>query len=162
MKDYDTYKNELEHIGVRFSDNQELFFPDAGICIYGLNLPIEWYRTKEMLSVTQLGDYLHKTRANQNKYFTILLAHDPRHFETYVSWGADLIVSGHLHGGILRLPLLGGVFSPYLRLFPKYDAGIFEKDGKHMVVSRGLGTHHLKFRWFDPPELVIIRLKPKG
>ena len=159
MADYDTYKTELTHIGVRYSENKELFFADAGIRIYGLDLPLEWYRENLPLSVTELGNFLNKTRADQRKHYTILLAHDPRFFEAYTTWGADLTVSGHVHGGILRLPFIGGVMSPYLRLFPKYDAGDYVRDGKHMIVSRGLGSHHLKFRWFNPPELVIIKLK---
>ncbi|MBR6229519.1 MAG: metallophosphoesterase [Eubacterium sp.] len=159
MADYENYKNELEHVGVRYAENRELFFADAGIRIYGLDLPLEWYREYRPLTVSQLGIFLNKTRADQRKHFTILLAHDPRHFEAYTTWGADLTVCGHVHGGILRLPLIGGVLSPYLRLFPKYDAGMYEKDGKRMIVSRGLGSHHVKFRWFNPPELVIIRLR---
>ena len=161
MQNYDAYKHELDHLGIRYAENRELFFPDPGIRIYGLGLPIEWYRENLPLGVNQLGAFLHRVRADQVGNYTILLAHDPRHFEAYSTWGADLTVSGHLHGGIMRLPFLGGVISPSLGLFPKYDAGVFEKDGKKMVVSRGLGSHTLKFRFFNPPELVVINLNSK-
>ena len=159
MADHENYKIELEHIGIGYADNRELSFPDDGIRLYGLELPIEWFREKRDLSVAELGEFLNKPEAGREGEFTILLAHDPRHFETYADWGADLTLSGHLHGGILRLPIVGGVFSPYMRLFPKYDAGLFEKNGKRMIVSRGLGTHHVKLRWFNRPELVVVRLK---
>ena len=159
MYDYDEYKAELDHIGIKYAENRELFFPDPKIRIYGLDLPIEWYRENRSLSVDQLGTFLNRPRAEQVESYTILLAHDPRHFDTYSTWGADLIVSGHLHGGIMKLPILGGVISPSLGLFPKYDGGLFEKDGKRMVVSRGMGSHTLKFRFFNPPELVVINLK---
>ena len=59
----------------------------------------------------------------------------------------------------MRLPVLGGVISPRLRLFPRYDGGRFEMDGRVMILGRGLGTHTLPVRIFNPGELVVIRLK---
>lgn len=90
--------------------------------------------------------------------YQILIAHNPVYFEDYVAWGADLILSGHLHGGLVRLPFLGGLISPSVKLFPKYDAGRFTKDGKTMIISRGLGTHSNMPRFFNPPELIIVHL----
>ena len=52
---------------------------------------------------------------------------------------------GHLHGGIARLPLLGGVISPQFRLFPRYSRDCYEKDGKYIVVSKGLRNPHDQF-----------------
>ena len=158
LKDYPGYISELSHIGIRYVRNQEMFFPDEGIRLYGLDLPIEWYRSRSELTAEEVGEYLHKKKADPTVK-NILLAHDPRYFKAYAGWGADLTVSGHLHGGVMRLPFVGGVLSPYLRLFPKYSGGMYERDGKRMVVSRGLGSHHLKFRWFNPPEIVVIRLR---
>ena len=161
MEDYGAYKEELEHLGVKYAENREFVFSDPGIRIYGLDLPIEWYRENLSLSADQLGTFLNRPGVEEADCYTILLAHDPRHFDAYSTWGADLTVSGHLHGGIMRLPVLGGVISPSLGLFPKYDGGAFEKNGKNMIVSRGLGSHTLKFRFFNPPELVVIDLKSK-
>lgn len=90
--------------------------------------------------------------------FELLIAHNPDYFDNYAKWGADLTVSGHVHGGIMRLPVLGGVISPMLRLFPKYDGGLFEKDGRQMILSRGLGMHTIPVRIFNPGELVVIHL----
>ena len=159
MEDYDAYREELDHLGVKYAENRELIFSNPGIRIYGLDLPIEWYKENRSLTADQLGSFLNRPRADQVNSYTILLAHDPRHFDAYSTWGADLTISGHLHGGIMRLPFVGGVISPSLGLFPKYDGGVFEKDGKRMVVSRGMGSHSLKFRFFNPPELVVINLK---
>ena len=72
-----------------------------------------------------------------------------------------MTVSGHLHGGIIRIPGIGGVISPQARLFPKYDAGHFQKDGRDLVVSRGLGTHTINIRIFNPAELSVIHLHPE-
>ncbi len=90
--------------------------------------------------------------------FNILLAHNPEYFKEYQEWGADLVMSGHVHGGIARLPLLGGVIAPSLQLFPAYDAGLFQRGKSHMVLTRGLGTHHIRLRFFNIPEISVINL----
>ena len=95
--------------------------------------------------------------------FRLLIAHMPDHFKAYAQWGADLTVSGHLHGGVIRIPLLGGLIGGSLKPFPKYDKGLFEIKGEggktsRMIVSAGLGQHTLAFRLNNPPELVLIRL----
>ena len=68
----------------------------------------------------------------------------------------DIILSGHIHGGIMRLPYLGGVISPQIRLFPKYSGGLYTINKAKMILSRGLGTHTIRFRFFNPPELVVV------
>ena len=93
--------------------------------------------------------------------YQILLAHNPMYAETYLEWGADLILSGHLHGGIVRIPGLGGVVSPQFRLFPKYSGEHTEKNGKSVVVSKGLGTHTIKIRFLNPAEVVVLHLSGK-
>lgn len=87
--------------------------------------------------------------------FNILLAHSPFAFEEYAKWGADLVFSGHCHGGIIRLPLIGGLLSPERRFFPKYTKGTYFYDDAKMVVSAGLG----KFRINNPAEIVAVTLE---
>jgi predicted MPP superfamily phosphohydrolase len=105
-----------------------------------------------------LQEILGKPRENACR---ILIAHNPDFFEQYAAWGADVVVSGHVHGGIMRLPFFGGVVSPRLTLFPEYDGGRFEKGQAVMILSRGLGTHTLPLRIFNPGELVEIHLEPE-
>ena len=81
------------------------------------------------------------------------------YFEEYAAWGAELTVSGHVHGGIVKLPFIGGVISPALILFPKYDGGRYDTLGKTLILSRGLGTHSIPVRMFNPGEIVLIDLK---
>ena len=68
------------------------------------------------------------------------------------------MLSGHVHGGIMRLPALGGVLSPALTLFPKYDGGMFKEDNSTMILSRGLSSHTPPVRIFNPGELIVIDL----
>ena len=68
----------------------------------------------------------------------------------------DLIVAGHNHGGIIRLPGVGGLYSYGEGFFPEHDGGITDVGGSPLVVSRGLGNHGLIPRLFNPPELVVV------
>jgi predicted MPP superfamily phosphohydrolase len=88
-----------------------------------------------------------------------LLAHNPKYFKSYAAWGADLTLSGHIHGGIVQIPFLGGAVSPQVEFFPKYDAGLFHENDKAMILSRGLGTHTINVRINNTAELVSIKLK---
>lgn len=91
--------------------------------------------------------------------FTILLAHRPELFARYCAAGADLVFSGHAHGGQIRLPLIGGVFAPQQGFFPEYTQGCYTENGTTMVVSRGLGNSLFPFRVNNPPELVVVCLR---
>ena len=61
-----------------------------------------------------------------------MLAHNPLEFNTYTKTQADLVLSGHIHGGIVVLPFLGGLLSPNIKFFPKYFAGGYKKDNTLM------------------------------
>ncbi len=85
---------------------------------------------------------------------TILLAHNPLFADSYAQWGADLVLCGHLHGGVVRLPFVGGVLSPERRFFPRYDKGYYQIGETQMIVSGGIG----KPRLWNPPEVGVIEL----
>ena len=106
-------------------------------------------------------DYLNTTIGKTRRgRCNILIAHNPDYFEEYSDWGADLVLSGHIHGGIMRLPVLGGVIAPSYRLFPKYDGGIFKEKNSTMLLSRGIGSHTIPLRFFNPAELHAVTIKP--
>lgn len=90
--------------------------------------------------------------------FTLLLSHRPELFDAYVEEKMDIVLTGHAHGGQLRLPLIGGLAAPNQGLFPEYDAGMFEEDGTHMIVSRGIGNSIIPLRINNPPEIVVVKL----
>lgn len=87
----------------------------------------------------------------------ILLAHDPQPFEVYSEWGADLVLAGHMHGGQVRLPVLGGVFAPEKKFFPKYTAGLYNNGESKMFVTRGLGSTWAP-RFLNAPEICVLTL----
>ncbi len=159
---YDRYAEGLRDCGVVLLENQKisLEIKDLKMTVYGFELGQKYYEKlhQERFRAEELSGAL---GTPDPKRYNILLAHNPVYFDDYAAWGADLTLSGHLHGGIIRIPGIGGLISPQARLFPRYDAGHFEKDGKDLIVSRGLGTHTVNVRIFNPPELAVIHLHPK-
>ena len=159
---YQEYKTSVEQAGVQFLENEhiDLMFDACSIQIHGLEIPREGYKKfrKTNVSLEQIEERIGK--AGSSKY-QILLAHNPIYADTYLEWGADLVLSGHLHGGIVRLPGLGGMITPQFRLFPKYSGELTVKDGKNVVVSKGLGTHTIKIRFLNPAEIVVLHLQGK-
>lgn len=90
--------------------------------------------------------------------YTILLSHRPELFDAYVESDADLVFSGHYHGGQFRIPFIGGVVAPGAGLFPEYAEGTFTEGNTTMVVSRGLGNSVIPVRINNRPEVVVVRL----
>ena len=91
--------------------------------------------------------------------FWMLLAHRNDHFEAqYSLLGADLVLSGHGHGGIIRLPFTDGLLSTERTLFPSYTAGLYEENGSALFVTRGLGNSGPSFRLFNRPEVAVVTL----
>lgn len=154
------YMGHLKEAGVIFLDNESKVINRKGesLSIRGVTIDYEYYDRKNKNSFS--AEYLTSLiGAADQKHFQVLIAHNPLYFQQYCDWGADLTVSGHMHGGLVRLPLLGGVLSPQVRFFPKYDAGLFMQGDKKMLLSKGLGSHSVMFRLFNPPELVYVQLQ---
>ncbi|MDP4152160.1 MAG: metallophosphoesterase [Bacillota bacterium] len=96
---------------------------------------------------------------NTNR-FNILLMHRASLFPEITSYGYDAVFSGHMHGGIIRLPFVGGLVSESgTRFFPEYTKGLYTKGSTKMVVSRGLDYDKSRVRIFNGPELVLVTLR---
>jgi len=94
--------------------------------------------------------------------FNILLCHRPCELEEMSKRGIDLMVCGHTHGGQMRIPFVGGVFTPSsFKLFPKYDMGYFGIGKMDLIISSGLGTSSIPLRLFCRPEITVIDLQGK-
>ncbi len=164
----ETYGDMWTQFMNRISDRVRLLFDDTevvekeqqSIVLHGLSLTPQLY--KRLKKFPMESDYLTSIfgECNQNE-FHIFLAHNPDYFEDYAKWGADLTFSGHVHGGMIRIPFLGGALSPMIHFFPKYDKGLFQIKDKYMILSGGLGNHTFKFRVNNLPELVMVTLHTK-
>ena len=94
--------------------------------------------------------------------FTLLLAHRNDRFPQYAAAGYGFVLSGHGHGGIVRLPFLGGLIGTNRRLFPQWTSGLYAQGDSVLFVSRGLGNNTVPFqgfRIFNRPELAVVTLK---
>ena len=89
----------------------------------------------------------------------IMLAHEPQYVDLYQSLGADLVLSGHYHGGQIIIPGVGGLISPEFEFFPKPYNGINDYSGMKLVLSRGLGNSVVPVRINDYPELVVVKVR---
>lgn len=156
---YREYREALVRAGVRFLENEseEISVGGIPVRVTGLEIPETGYTRFGRQEIDE--DTVRACVGECDKdYYQILLAHNPSYMEAYLSWGADLILSGHLHGGIVRIPGFRGVISPGLELFPKYSGGYYKKGRQTAVVSRGLGCHTFPIRLFNPAELVVLEL----
>ena len=90
----------------------------------------------------------------------MLLAHRNNYFpEQYSLLGADLVISGHGHGGVIRLPFTDGLVSTDRTFFPSYTAGLYRENGSTLFVTRGLGNSGPSFRLFNRPEVAVVTLQ---
>lgn len=100
-------------------------------------------------------------QAQYPSVFTMLLAHRNDHFDQYAAAGYDLVLSGHGHGGIVRLPFTDGLLGTNRRLFPTWTAGVYTLGDSTLFVSRGLGNNTVPmpgFRLFNRPDLAVLVL----
>lgn len=156
------YEETLQKIGIRRLVNEHTVLEESGICIYGSEIDKLYYKRFgiQPMDPEYLKSLLGQPSAEK---YTILIAHNPDYFPKYADWGADLVLAGHVHGGMVRVPIWGkGVVSPNVRLFPKYDGGEFTLGKTRMLLSRGLGMHTIPIRLFNPGEVLEVDLLPVG
>lgn len=155
--DFDLLSEKLKEINAPILVNEKVTLDDFNIDILGLDLEHKYYRRLILRKIPD--NYIKNALGEVDKNrFSILLAHHPDHFEEYVEYGPDLILSGHLHGGIIILPYLGGVVSPAMRLFPKYYGGEYLENNSRMIVSKGAGTHSIPVRINNKAEIIFIEI----
>ncbi len=163
------YENMYEELEASFAEmkinhliNSHITLKKYGISIYGLEIAREYYQRFTPYPMEE--EYLSQTLGKPvEDTYNILLAHNPDYFPQYAHWGTDLVLSGHIHGGMVRVPFGKGpgIVSPMVRFFPKYDGGRFQEEESTMLLSRGLGTHTIPIRLFNPGELLVVNLLPK-
>lgn len=148
----------MEETGLSMIDNETVYLPERNVKITGLNLEKKYFRKVKMCPVS--ADHINKLAGKADpRRFHILIAHNPDQMEAYAKWGADLVLSGHVHGGMIVIPGIGGMISPQFTLFPKYDGGEYHMDKTTMLLSRGIGNHTVHVRIFNRAELLCVHLK---
>ena len=148
----------LDAAGVPFLLNRQKTVKkgNASITVSAYSLTDEYLRKfrKTPFSSAKIEETLGKKSTD----YEILLMHSPLYLHEAGGYGADLVLSGHFHGGTIRLPYLGGVMTPQYQFFNPYCKGMFVENGTTEIVSGGLGTHSINIRLNDLPDIVLITL----
>lgn len=153
------YEKKVRALGVHILNNETETITVRGeeVSISGLEIPLECYGKGKYLQLS--ADFVEQALGPaKTEKLQLLMAHNPMFAPIYAGWGADITVSGHNHGGLVRIPGIGSLISPQYQLFPKYDAGEFTIDGRKIYVSKGLGTHTFHIRIFDRAELLLVHI----
>ena len=162
-EDYKVIDDALKIYGVKVLDNEKIVLEKENkhLNLYGMWCNQRYYsRADADVNYILKKDTVTKLLGKPNTHeYNVLLMHTPTYFDAYASWGADLVLSGHIHGGMIRLPFAGGIFSPDRKLFPKYCYGKYSLGNSTMIISSGLNKGEAGFRFFNQPEIVVVTLK---
>lgn len=161
-EEYEQLETGMKNAGVTVLRNETVTLEKGGeqITIAGLDDPRFVIATDRVLKMEAvIGEVLAGIlKEVPEERFTLLLSHRPELFAMYCDQGLDVVLSGHVHGGQVRIPYIGGIIGPGQGILPDYDAGLYMADGTTMVLSRGLGQSIIPFRVNNPPELVVVTL----
>ena len=161
---YDAYqdlKSQMEELGVIVLENEAVVLEAVPLRVIGLDDLSFGVRSDPSASPEQiLEDALTALapQAGEEDLRTVLLAHRPEYVELYAQHGADLVLSGHAHGGQVRLPGVGGLYAPGQGFLPAYTSGLYQIGETSLVVSRGLGNSLFPLRVNNRPEVVLVKL----
>ena len=147
-------RNILERAGVKYLSNEYLTINrgDDEILLGGVEDPLAY---ADMLSPDELAQKMNDAAPDA---FKILLGHRNYWMTEYPELPVDLIFCGHAHGGLIRIPGVGGLIGTDRRLFPDFDAGEYNNGRYTLIVSRGLGNSVPIPRVFNRPEIVCVEL----
>lgn len=147
-------RNILERAGVKYLSNEYLTISrgEDGILLGGVEDPLAY---ADMLSPDELAQKMNDAAPDA---FKILLGHRNYWMTEYPELPVDLIFCGHAHGGLIRIPGVGGLIGTDRRLFPDFDAGEYNNGRYTLIVSRGLGNSVPIPRVFNRPEIVCVEL----
>ena len=155
---YEDYFKALENPNLMLLDNESVILEKENLRITGFTVEKEYYKRFKKQTLPE-GYVEKKVGKPDPERFHVLMAHNPEYGDDYFKYGADLFLAGHLHGGIIRLPFIGGIASPSIRLFPKYNGGMYEKNSHYGYVSCGLGTHTVPLRFNNPGEITFFTIE---
>lgn len=159
VAEYDELKKRLVELGVVVLDNKRVELEKNGEALTFIGVDDPDFTADYLFddSKSIIEAQVQRLSDKEDRY-TVLLSHRPELFDVYAESGADLILSGHAHGGQIRLPVVGGIFAPHQGFFPEYDGGIYTNAGVKMIVSRGVGNSLFPLRVNNRPEVILIEL----
>ena len=159
IENYEDFEKKLEETGVIILNDSQTTLKKGGQTITLAGLKDSTFQSGYTIySSEEFMDIKLEHFAFDTKDFSILLAHRPEVLDVYAKHGFDLVLSGHTHGGQVRLPFIGCIAAPGQGFFPEYDCGLYQKDNTKMIISRGIGNSMVPIRLNNPPEIVLVTL----
>ena len=157
---YEAYHARLQEFGVVLLENSVARVDAAGIDLHiaGLDPDRRVYKVRKRGERAFPDGEIEKLIGRKPEGFTVLLSHTPNAAADYADWGADLVLSGHLHGGIVRLPKLGGLVGPGIQALPPYTKGKYKIGKTTLIVGAGLGEHSIPLRIANPRHIIYADL----
>ena len=153
--DADGIKRLFRRCGVKVLEGEHATLAVRGqkLAVCGVDDPVSRRFTRQLTAAA---------RGAKADSYSVLLSHRPELFARYLPHGFDLVLSGHAHGGLWRIPgLLDGFVAPNQGFFPQYTSGTYEDGATTMVVSRGLARESTRLpRFFNRVELVVVDILP--
>lgn len=158
----------LDELGITILNNKldTMQINNTTINLVGLQDPSTLYKDKKYAYIGNnkektksiLDDLIKNNDDFNNDNFTILLAHRPEFFDLYSNYDVDIAFTGHTHGGLIRLPIIRGIYSRAEGIFPKYSVGKYNKEKFTMIINGGIGYSEIPIRIFNQPEIVVTTL----
>ena len=155
---YPELREGLEEAGITVLENEsvQLWYRGARVNIIGL-LDLAFHPQGRTAAREELPGLIQDLSVHGA--LNVVLSHRPSLMEEYADSGADLVFSGHAHGGQVRMPLIGPLFAPDEGALPDYTAGTYLAGETWVVVSRGLGNGTPFPRLWNAPELVVVTMR---
>lgn len=163
ISDYTQFRDALVQLGVTVLEDKQVTITKDSQAISVIGLRDPHFRLSEDDPLFPLEPMERMETVLEQHHdpdvFHLLLSHRPDLIDLYAKHGMDLVLSGHAHGGQIRIPLVGGVIAPNQGYFPKLDKGLYIRGNTRLIVSRGLGNSLFPFRVNNRPEIVLVTLK---
>ena len=142
----------LKELGVTVLQNDYVLLSDGqeSILLCGIDDP------NGRADMQKPDEVIREVREKEGEKFLLVLYHRHNQFDLWKELGVDLVLCGHAHGGMVRLPFIGPLYAPGHVWFPKYTSGLYEAGETRMIVSRGVGGP--PFRFLNNPEIVSVTL----
>ena len=158
-------KNELYDIfnkyNVKILDDCSLNV-NKNIVVYGISLykgfykkEISFHNKSNLLTTEEIKK---RIGALNNTKINIVLSHNPDYSENLINYGFDIVLSGHHHGGLIRLPFIGAIFSSEFMILPKYTKGLYKYNNKYIIVNSGIGGHTVKLRLNNTKQIYFVEI----
>lgn len=155
----EAYDRMLKEEGVIRLKNQRIRLDEdkfGGIILSAADLPEDTY-TQKFRKKALPENYFERLLGKKPQGFEIMLVHSPLYFREACSDGADLVLSGHFHGGTIRI-FGTGLMTPQFQFLNRYCRGIFRFGDSTGISGGGLGTHSVNIRFMNRPEIVVVTL----